>query len=56
MKLVYSQEAIADLVRLREFIAEKEPAAAARVAAELGTRIENLALFPHMGHEVAQAP
>lgn len=56
MKLVYSQEAVADLVRLRAFIAEKDPAAAARVAAELVARIESLCRFPHMGVEVAQAP
>ncbi len=46
MKLVYSAEAVQDLVRLREFIAEKDPTAAARVAAELVARIETLCLFP----------
>lgn len=56
MRLVYSQEAVADLVRLRAFIAEKDPAAAARVAAELVARIENLCRFPLMGVEVAHAP
>jgi hypothetical protein len=30
MKLVYSSEAVDDLVRLRAFIAEKEPSAATR--------------------------
>lgn len=56
MRLVYSREAVADLVRLRAFIAEKNPAAAARVADELIARIENLRIFPHMGKPVAQAP
>lgn len=56
MRLVYSQEAVADLVRVRTFIAEKDPSAAARVAAELIARIENLCLFPHMGVEVEHAP
>lgn len=56
MRLVYSQEAVADLVRLREFIAEKDPSAAARVAEELIARIENLCLFPHMGVGVEAAP
>ena len=56
MKLVYSAEAIQDLVRLREFIAEKNPAAAARVAAELVSRIENLCVFPEMGRNVEFAP
>ena len=32
MKLIYSAEAVQDLVRLRQFIAEKNPAAATRIA------------------------
>ena len=56
MKLVYSAEAVQDLVRLREFIAEKDPMAAARVAAELVARIENLCLFPEIGRNVELAP
>lgn len=56
MRLVYSEDAVADLVRLRAFIAEKDPSAAARVAQELIARIENLGLFPLMGHSVSQAP
>jgi plasmid stabilization system protein ParE len=56
MKLVYSEEAVADLVRLRAFVAEKDPLAAARVAAELMARIENLRLFPAMGRAVELAP
>lgn len=56
MKLVYSQEAIADLVRLRAFIAEKDPSAASRVAEELISRIENICVFPEMGRNVALAP
>ncbi|TBU89243.1 type II toxin-antitoxin system RelE/ParE family toxin [Phytopseudomonas dryadis] len=56
MKLVYSEEAVADLLRLRTFIAEKDPLAAARVATELLARIENLRLFPTMGRRVEAAP
>lgn len=56
MRLVYSENAVADLVRLRAFIAEKDPLAAARVAAELLSRIENLCLFPEMGRAVDLAP
>lgn len=56
MKLVYSEEAVADLVRLRAFIAEKDPSAAARVAAELITRVENIRLFPEIGRSVSHAP
>ena len=56
MKLVYSEEAVADLVRLRAFIAEKDPSAAARVAAELISRVENIRLFPELGRNVVLAP
>lgn len=56
MRLVYSREAIADLVRLRRFIAEKDPAAAARVAATLVDRVVRLCRFPQMGVRVPEAP
>ena len=56
MKLIYSVEAVQDLVRLRQFIAEKNPSAAARIATELIARIEQLCQFPEMGRNVAKAP
>jgi plasmid stabilization system protein ParE len=56
MRLVYSREAVADLTRLRAFIAENDPSAAARIAAELVTRIDNLCRFPHIGVAVSHAP
>lgn len=56
MRLAYSENAVADLLRLREFIAEKDPLAAARVATELLSRIESLCLFPEMGRAVELAP
>lgn len=56
MRLVYSEEAVADLVRLRQFIAEKDPGAASRVASELVARVENLCQFPQIGVEVESAP
>ncbi len=52
----YSENAVADLVRLREVIAEKDPLAATRIAAEFLSRIENLCLFPTMGRTVEFAP
>lgn len=55
MKLVYSEQAVADLVRLRTFLAEKDPAAAARVAFELVSRVERLREFPNLGVAVPQA-
>ena len=56
MKLVYTDEAIDDLKRLRAFIAAHNPSAAARIATELLERIKRLAEFPHMGAPVAMAP
>lgn len=56
MRLIYSREAVDDLIRLRAFIAENNPDAAARVAGPLVARIEQLARFPHMGIAVKQAP
>lgn len=56
MKLVYSEESVADLIHLRAFIAEKARLAAARVATELISRIESHCLFPAMGRAVELAP
>jgi toxin ParE1/3/4 len=56
VRLVYSQEAVADLARLRAFIASNDPTAAARIAADLVARINGLCAFPEMGRSVSQAP
>ena len=56
MRLTYSQEAVVDLVRLRALIADHDPSAAARVAADLTTRIGHLCQFPEMGRNVPEAP
>ena len=56
MKLVYTDEAIEDLQRLREFIAVHNPSAAARIATELVGKIELLPDFPKMGTPVEMAP
>lgn len=56
MRLLYSPEAVADLTRLRAFIAEHDPAAAGRIASELVSRIDRLCAFPAMGHGVPEAP
>ena len=56
MKLVYTDEAIEDLQRLREFISVHNPTAAARIAAELVSKIEMLPDFPGMGAPVEIAP
>lgn len=56
MKLVYTDEAIEDLRRLREFIAVHDPSAAGRIATELVSKIELLPDFPRMGTPVEMAP
>ena len=56
MKLVYTEEAITDLKRLREFIALHNPIAAKKVAKELVEKISLLPEFPHIGQPVPQAP
>jgi len=56
MKIRYTPESIEDLVRLRNFIARKNPVAAQRIATELVTGIEKLKLFPKIGVQVLHAP
>ncbi len=56
MRIRYTREALLDLQRLRAFIAEHDPQAAARVAADLVQRIEALAAHPRVGRPVDQAP
>lgn len=56
MKVVYTDVAIDDLKRLRAFIATHNPAAAAKISAELIGKIELLAAHPKMGVAVEMAP
>jgi plasmid stabilization system protein ParE len=56
VKLVYTDEAIEDLKRLREFIEVHNPSAAAKIAAELVGKIGLLPDFPQMGTPVEMAP
>ena len=56
MRLVYSVEAVADLTRLRAFIAAHDPASAARMGEELVTRIALMRRFPELGKFVTPAP
>lgn len=51
----FSPEAIDDLVRLREFIEEKNPAAAQRIANDLLLGLEKLKVFPEIGLKVERA-
>lgn len=52
MRLTFSPEAVQDLVRIREFIAQNNPPAANRIAAELISRIEQLCSFPEIGRAI----
>ncbi len=56
MNIQYSPEAIDDLVRLREFIAAKNPYAAKHVAQKLISGIEKLKDFPEIGLSVQRSP
>jgi len=56
MTLSYSREAIGDLIRLREFIATKNPAAAQKIAGAIKKGISQLKIFPYLGVEVELAP
>ena len=56
MKLHFTKKALADLIRLRNFIHEKNPPAADRIANKLHEDINHLITFPKMGKPVPQAP
>ena len=55
MKLVYSPEAVADLRRLHDFVAEKDLLAARRLSKSLRDGIKHLKQFPQMGRRVRQS-
>lgn len=55
MNLRFSPEGIDDLVRLRKFIEDKNPAAALRVANDLLLGLEKLKVFPEIGLKVERA-
>lgn len=52
MKLKFSESAVRDLIRLREFIAENNPQAAERVSLRLRQSIGKLVLYPDIGRSV----
>ncbi len=56
MNIQYSPEAIDELVRLREFIAAKNPYAAKHIAQKLLSGIEKLKDFPEIGLSVQRSP
>lgn len=54
MKLSFSESALQDLVRLREFIAVHDPEAAERVSLRLRQAIGKLVLHPDLGRPVPE--
>ncbi|ARV58676.1 plasmid stabilization system protein [Nostocales cyanobacterium HT-58-2] len=54
MKLKFSESAVRDLVRLREFIAKNSPQAAERVSLRLRQAIGKLVLHPDIGRPVPE--
>ncbi len=56
MKISYTPEAIRDLIRLRQFIEQKNPQAAKRIANAIRKGIKQLKTFPNIGVEVEEAP
>ena len=55
MNIEYSELAISDLQRLREFIEIKSPLAAQRIAQDLIKGIDKLKIFPQLGLAVQRA-
>ena len=49
MRLAWSEPALADLVEIRRYIAEDNPAAARRVAERIKAAVRQLATYPHLG-------
>ncbi len=56
MKLLFTEKALHDLTRLREFIAQHDPQAAARVSESLQIVILKLTRFPNIGRPIRRAP
>lgn len=54
--IYYTDQSLSDLVRLREFIADKNPIAANRIATELKQGISKLEVLPYCGIEVVSTP
>ncbi len=54
MKLQFSESAVQDLIRLREFIAQNNPQAAERVSLRLRQAIGKLVLYPDIGRPVPE--
>ena len=56
MKIRYSPEAVTDLQRVVEFVENKNPFAARRIAIDLQEGVDKLKQFPEIGLPVMNAP
>lgn len=56
MKVKYSPESIDDLQRVVDFVSDKNPFAARRIAIDLQEGVEKLKQFPKIGLPVLKAP
>ncbi len=56
MKLLFSESAVNDLARLREFIAQHSPTAAQRVGRRLRGAIQRLVDTPQIGRPLPDLP
>lgn len=54
MKLQFSESAVQDLIRLREFIAVHNPKAAERISLRLRQAIAKLVLHPDIGRSIPE--
>ncbi len=54
MKLEFSESAIQDLIRLREFIAVHNPKASERISLRLRQAMGKLVLYPDIGRSVLE--
>ena len=54
MKLQFSESAVQDLIRLRDFIAVHNPKAAERISLRLRQAIAKLVLHPDIGHSIPE--
>ena len=56
VKLEFTEQAVGDIQRLREFIAEKNPDAAQRISVQLIGHIQSLVDRPRIGHPLEDLP
>jgi toxin ParE1/3/4 len=50
MRIIWSANAIANLLEIQEFIARDKPEAARRIAQRVLVAVKQLAKHPHLGH------